>query len=563
MPPRPLFWLALIGLFAALLAAAPARAGGAMVGQSLAVCVAPARADMTAKHVLTTPVGFDCTTPQTRFGPGDYWIVSTAVPASVKGGVPLGVRTASLWQRSVTLYALYPDGRIVTRRMDDAEAARHVQLGAILQQRLPYHAAAPVRLAWRVEGAANLRGILVAPHIATPAESARGNLTMAAAYAAFAGLIAALLIHNLAMWRVLRQRFQLWYLAMLVAVLTYVFSASGALAWAWPDLPNTARLRINYLTLALTGIAAMRFARSFFEPRVMASWLGRLIDVASVALLAAATLFAVAAPWQIAWLDRLYNFAFMGLLAVVAPMMWRAWCERSDYLWLFAAAWAAPVTLAAVRIAHNFGFVRWTFWIDNSTFLGTAAEALGASLAIAYRIRQLARDRDIARAEELAARLLADTDPLTGVLNRRAFLAQAIGRVGDQTLLIMDLDRFKSVNDTIGHDGGDEVLRRVARILRAACPPEGLVTRLGGEEFAMLCPVAQSVSADALLARLRGTPMPFDLTVTGSVGGCTGPLMSEKDWKVLYGTADRALYAAKSGGRDRARVIGAPQPLAA
>ncbi|MFX7784946.1 diguanylate cyclase, partial [Acinetobacter baumannii] len=78
-----------------------------------------------------------------------------------------------------------------------------------------------------------------------------------------------------------------------------------------------------------------------------------------------------------------------------------------------------------------------------------------SSVGIAYRIRLLGRERDEARAQELAARALADIDPLTGLLNRRAFLHRAIGRPGAQTLLILDIDHFKAVNETIGHDGGD------------------------------------------------------------------------------------------------------------
>ncbi|PKP91147.1 MAG: hypothetical protein CVT77_13120, partial [Alphaproteobacteria bacterium HGW-Alphaproteobacteria-16] len=149
---------------------------------------------------------------------------------------------------------------------------------------------------------------------------------------------------------------------------------------------------------------------------------------------------------------------------------------------------------------------------------------------------------------------LADTDPLTGLLNRRAFLAQAIGRKGDQTLLVLDLDHFKQVNDTIGHDGGDEVLRAVARAMRALAPPGTLVARIGGEEFAMVGNTGQTADTDALLTRLRATRMPFDLRVTASIGIATGPLMEERDWKKLYRAADRALFDAKAGGRDRAKA---------
>jgi GGDEF domain-containing protein len=68
----------------------------------------------------------------------------------------------------------------------------------------------------------------------------------------------------------------------------------------------------------------------------------------------------------------------------------------------------------------------------------------------------------------------------------------------------------------------------------------------------MLSDAATSVAPAALLADLRRTPMPFDIPVTTSIGSCTGPLLGEADWQALYRQADRALYAAKAAGRDRA-----------
>jgi len=190
-------------------------------------------------------------------------------------------------------------------------------------------------------------------------------------------------------------------------------------------------------------------------------------------------------------------------------------------------------------------------------------EALLSSLAIAYRMRLLGTERDAAREGEIAALLLADTDPLTGLLNRRAFLNQAIGRAGEQILMIADLDHFKEVNETIGHDGGDEVLRVFARTLRQSVPPEALVARIGGEEFAILTPIACAIEPREILARLRAGRMPYDVSVTASIGTCSGPLLRETDWKALYACADRALFEAKNDGRDRVRARTLPNRLAA
>jgi diguanylate cyclase (GGDEF)-like protein len=133
-------------------------------------------------------------------------------------------------------------------------------------------------------------------------------------------------------------------------------------------------------------------------------------------------------------------------------------------------------------------------------------------------------------------------------------LRQAIGRDGDQMLLLADLDLFKQVNDTLGHDGGDEVLRVFARTLRQAAPAGALIARMGGEEFAILCSAERAVAPDVVLAKLRAARMPFDVHVTASIGACSGPMTSEPEWKAMYRRADRALFDAKQAGRDRVRL---------
>jgi len=104
-----------------------------------------------------------------------------------------------------------------------------------------------------------------------------------------------------------------------------------------------------------------------------------------------------------------------------------------------------------------------------------------------------------------------------------------------------------------GDDGGDEVLRVFARTLRGVVPVRALVARIGGEEFAIVTAASDPVDAETLLARLRLARMPFDLAVTASAGTCTGSLVTGQDWTRLYRCADRALFDAKSAGRDQSR----------
>lgn len=153
-------------------------------------------------------------------------------------------------------------------------------------------------------------------------------------------------------------------------------------------------------------------------------------------------------------------------------------------------------------------------------------------------------------------RMLALTDPLTGLLNRRALHDFSEALAGDDAparLLLVDIDRFKTINDTHGHDVGDEVLIAVAKIVDGYSANNVSAARLGGEEFALLgtdrdLPAAMAAK---LLAEVRNARMPHGDTVTISIGVAEGWLEDDSDWQKLYTRADAALYEAKNSGRNR------------
>ncbi len=548
------FVVALAAFFASPAQARPPGWSAGTTGRPLATCIRRAAPGDDPRAIARDLAGFDCTTPQKQFGSGDFWVISEPVGERSRSRRPLNARMLSLWQDRLTLHVLYADGRIETMADDTVGMTKRIQLGAIIEYPIPRLRAPVDRLLWKVEGASNVYAVVRNPRIATEAESNRANLFMAALYAAFGGLCVALLTYNLALWTTLRYRFQLAYAAMVAALMVYAFTSSGALAWLVPDIANTTRMRLNYLLLTVTAASALWFARAFFEEHVFGPRMRMLIRGSIATLLLSGIGFAACAPLAPALAHTIYSWVFASILIPIVAIVVSAWVNRSNFLWLFGIAWAAPIVAGCLRVLNGLGVMPWSFWLDNSTLISMSAEALLSSIAITYRIRLLSRERDAALAAETVARRLADLDPLTGLLNRRAFLGHAIGRSGPQTLLILDLDRFKQVNDTIGHDGGDEVLRTVARMLRMVAPETALIARLGGEEFALLCNAAQPVDPDTILARLRATRMPYDLRVTASIGSAHGTMADERDWKSLYRAADQALFDAKSAGRDRARA---------
>jgi diguanylate cyclase (GGDEF)-like protein len=168
---------------------------------------------------------------------------------------------------------------------------------------------------------------------------------------------------------------------------------------------------------------------------------------------------------------------------------------------------------------------------------------------------------------ELRAELapLVNADPATGCLNRRGFaihleraLLEARRRRGEVALLALDLDHFKQINDRFGHLVGDEVLYEVAAMITEAVSEEGVVARMGGEEFTVLLPWADAEAAGAvaerIMTRLRGRQcraLPPDTAVTMSIGIAAERITDANIGSALRARADEALYAAKRSGRDR------------
>lgn len=196
--------------------------------------------------------------------------------------------------------------------------------------------------------------------------------------------------------------------------------------------------------------------------------------------------------------------------------------------------------------------------------------ALGASAAVLI-VAGERNDRLIAQLERQAA-----IDPLTGLTTRRvldAAMRSALEGAGDTSgtaLILLDVDHFKAINDVHGHPAGDAVLQQLARILLANCRPDDLVSRLGGDEIALLlpaCPLAKAAErAGDMLQAVRRHRFTVDnpatatsgadpalLKITLSIGVAHVPTSAD-DLRSLYSAADTALYEAKRNGRNQVVV---------
>ncbi|PDT42717.1 MULTISPECIES: GGDEF domain-containing protein [Sinorhizobium] len=205
-----------------------------------------------------------------------------------------------------------------------------------------------------------------------------------------------------------------------------------------------------------------------------------------------------------------------------------------------------------------------------SDYLGTPfaliSQALGAMLIVATGIAMLG-----VMVKEIIdeARASSELDALSGLYNRRGFVdrltsvLETAGADGPGTLILADLDRFKLVNDTYGHHAGDGVIGQFSRVLVELMPSRAVAARLGGEEFAVFLPRLGLAEARVLahgmraaLASTRIDGLPESVTITASFG--VAALVLGESLEAAMQRADKALYAAKAGGRNRVECAEQP-----
>jgi diguanylate cyclase (GGDEF)-like protein len=314
------------------------------------------------------------------------------------------------------------------------------------------------------------------------------------------------------------------------------------------------------------------------------------------------------APYRLAAILTSLTGVSFSVVAVLAGL--RGWRAGQPGARTFLLAWTVLLLGAAVFGLRNMDVVPTTFLSFYALQMGSALEMLLLSFALADRINGLRREKDAAQGEALAAKqelvaalkrseaglerrvgertaelealnarlrenerqlqALAHTDTLTGLANRLllgARLEQSIQLArrsqGQIALLLVDVDRFKAINDTYGHAIGDEVLRVAAQRLRAAVRAVDTVARLGGDEFAVvLSGLSGAADAERMAEKIvigvrepmRVLGMPLEISVSVGVATYSGGDLSPAE---LMRRADQAMYAAKSAGRDCFRVFSA------
>jgi len=346
----------------------------------------------------------------------------------------------------------------------------------------------------------------------------------------------------------------------------YACAAAGAILVAGREtIPDFASIDLAN-ALAVYGGALTYSGLRSFNDRSTRPWLG---VVAAGAWLAACQIPAIdeSYAWRTAFSGAL-TLLLLALCVVEGLRTRDGLKSRLPLAGLFGIHCIAVAVRTAIAVNNSDGDLAAAF--QHPAFGPLAIEAAVFAQAVALTMLALTKERI-----ERGLRAVARTDALTGLPNRRAFfeaaeavLAQGARHRRPTSLAILDLDRFKQINDTFGHPAGDAVLRVFASALRDAVRASDVAGRLGGEEFAVILPDTDASQALRAVERIMQAVAGAAARDAASTGGFTtsaGVASSRGSTamlEALFVQADAALYEAKRLGGNRVRAS-VPDPVPA
>lgn len=378
----------------------------------------------------------------------------------------------------------------------------------------------------------------------------------------------ATLLVMLSFFFVLRERMYAYFVGYALCLVIYELYAFG-IGYELPVLRWLAPMEQRALWCAalLTITLNIAFSRLFLELARWAPRLDRLLDWCGYAFLALAVCTLIpflSRGWWIEDVLTILLLASIPFLIVAAVLSWQHGGRRGG---LFLCAWIPALLLTVLRVLQL--RMRWPLplWLE----FGLPAALAYANVVLAF---VLAEQTLSIRYERDVAHRLAERDALTGVLNRRAILARlraafvTARQSGEPlSLLFLDLDHFKSVNDSYGHRAGDRCLRGVIEPIAGELRQGDALGRYGGEEFLIVLPGAGTKDAATVAERIRRRVQELTLLVSGmridltlSVGVAT--LAADVDTlDELIERADAALYRSKADGRNRVSTHAGAAPI--
>lgn len=401
-------------------------------------------------------------------------------------------------------------------------------------------------------------------------------------FGAYFGIMALMFLYNGVIFLFVRDISYLFYILYIAATAGLQFTLNGlGMQYLWPG--TTINNPMILMFTALMPATALVFVWRFVDlGRIGARW-EKAIFLALGAGYAVVLLGIIGLPYLTTLkVAHALSFASVTLGFYLGIKYWLRGIKSAR---IFAFAWFSYLVFILIYLMGMQSIIQPSFFTQHALEIGSVIELVLLSLAFADRINeekdlrlqtQLQMNQDLdhlvqERTEELEdanrkLKQLSITDGLTGAYNRRFFddtydteYRRAYREKSSLAVIILDIDHFKTVNDTHGHQLGDRALQAVTSIIREQLKrPTDILARYGGEEFVILLPGTNTggavTLAETIRDRLASTPISggkSSVTLTASFGICAAVPTSLEDPEWMLRKADKRLYRAKHGGRNR------------
>ena len=392
-------------------------------------------------------------------------------------------------------------------------------------------------------------------YVTTPETVQQRSVFGAYSYGLIYGSLLALLAYNLILFASLRQARYFFYSLYLFCFIAMNLSYTGhGYRWLWPGNPVW-QLWSNPVLMVIYAFSGQVFATIFLETRRHVPRAHRLVYI-NIALFFGLETMAILYGSHVAAL--LVAFALSLVFSAVMLSLGAASVLRgisfAKYFLIATMAVTIGVTITAVTV---WGIVPYTVLGYRAVEIGMTIDAILLALALADQFRANLEQKNHAEA-------IARIDPLTELNNRRGFYeltapawSTGLRHSRNMTVVLFDLDHFKSFNDTYGHSEGDKALRMVAKDLRNAARKGDVAARWGGEEFILFLPETTFSEGISVAERLRLSIRSQRINIQGKEVFVTASFgVAEHHRQIgqvddLIALADQRLYAAKKRGRDQ------------
>jgi diguanylate cyclase (GGDEF)-like protein len=527
------------------------------------------RLDGSLCHAVTERQREDASLSSLRFAcqgsPADYqqgslWLRADLNRARIDRHNLVLLVQNSRFERLAVAFS-YADGVVRWQQVRSGNFALHWRAGGQIDFEAPDRDAPLVAVTMRFDKVASHN--LLHARLVTRGESGVRSAALAASIGVALTLLLVGFVYNMSLAVAVRRQFLAWHGAWAACMLLWGAIWSQLPLIVVPAMAGTISAQIcTFLACSAVALATMSVATSLGRT-VLPHWARVTMLALGLAIFGLGIPLALVRSAAIEPLAAVVNVLILADLLVVACSLAWAWRRGSTAAHDFAGAWSVPMATLAFTQFVNVDTALWDGGAKLVVLFAAAWQTLWLSVAATRRLALLRIERDHARTAEAQAQELARRDPLTGLRNRRGFV-EAIAPLLDQgrsegrpvALLLIDIDRFKVINDAHGHEAGDLVLQTIAGRLERWESPMCAVARLGGEEFALMIAGLDGFTlarfCDSVLLELAACDHKHAIgtrAVTVSIG--VAETHAARDFQQLYGLADEALYAAKREGRNR------------